>query len=415
LTYKELSVAVISEYVGKSPEEITYSFVFDELYRLAKKGLNVHVVRGKIEGDSISYGINFHGMEKLIDPQALNMLMKNIMLYPPISLVRNPVHIYWENLYALNVSKIVEKYKLDLIHAHFAYREGLVGLLAKTRTKKPLIVTCHGYDINIVPEIGYGIRLRKRYDTLVRLVLKNADAIICVSNDMKNKVLRLGINKEKVFVVFNGVDINLFRPPLKNETDILNKVRNFFGIHEDDFVILNARHLRPVYGIEYIIHAAKIVTEQMKKVKFIIAGEGELRQKLVTMIHDMNLEKNVMLIGNIPRSLMPRLMQVSSLYVNTSLADGMSPSMLEACASGLPIVSFNVGGASDVIDEGINGFLVPVKDWKTLAARIIYLLQNVDVLKNMSRMAREKAQEKFDINKRIDTIVSIYENVSQVL
>jgi len=100
-----LSVAVISEYVGKTPEEITYSFVFDEVYRLAKKGVNVHVVRGKIEGDSISYGINFHGIKKLIDPQALNMLMGNIMFYPPISLLRNPIYLYWENLYALNVSK----------------------------------------------------------------------------------------------------------------------------------------------------------------------------------------------------------------------------------------------------------------------------------------------------------------------
>jgi|GEM_PF-1013141 len=406
---KEISVAVIAEYIGKSPEEVAYSFVFDEVYRLARRGVNVHVVRGKIEKDSISYGIHFHDIEKMVDPQALNMLMKNIMFYPPISLLRNPIYLYWENLYASNVSKVIEKYDLDLIHAHFAYREGLVGLLAKTGTKKPLIVTCHGYDINTVPEVGYGIRLRKRYDDLVRLVLKNADAIICVSNDMKNKVLKLGINKEKVFVVLNGVDINLFRPPLKKESDTLNEVRSRFGINEDDFVILNARHLRRIYGIEYIIYAAKMVTEQVKKkAKFIIAGEGELKQKLATMIHSMNLEKNVMLIGSVQRSLMPRLMQASSLYVNTSLADGMSPSMLEACASGLPIVSFDVRGAGDIVDDGVNGFLVPVKNWKMLAARIAYLIQNADMLRNMSRMAREKAQEKFDINKRIDIIMSIY-------
>jgi len=122
----------------------------------------------------------------------------------------------------------------------------------------------------------------------------------------------------------------------------------------------------------------------------------------------MNLEKNVMLIGSVQRSLMPRLMQASSLYVNTSLADGMSPSMLEACASGLPIVSFDVRGAGDIVDDGVNGFLVPVKNWKMLAARIAYLIQNADMLRNMSRMAREKAQEKFDINKRIDIIMSIY-------
>ena len=411
---KEMSVAVVSEPIGKSLEEVACSFVFDEVHRLAKKGVNVHVIRGKVEEDSTSYGIHFHGIRKIIDPQALNMLVKNITFYPPISLLRNPIYLYWESLYASSVSKVIEKHNLDLIHAHFAYREGLVGLLAKARTKKPLIVTCHGYDVNVVPEICYGIRLRRGYDALVRLVLKNAGAIICVSNDMKDKVLKLGVDKEKVFVVFNGVDTNLFRPPLKNESDILNRIRSRFGINEDDFVILSARHLRPVYGIEYIIYAAKIVARETKKAKFIIAGEGELKQRLAAMIHNMNLEKNVRLVGTIPRSLMPRLMQISSLYVNTSLADGLSPSMLEACSSGLPVVSFDVGGARDIIDDGVNGFLVPIKDWKMLATRIIYLLQNVDVLKNMSRIARKKAQEKFDINKRIGTIMSIYENLSQI-
>ena len=408
---EKISIAIIAEHIGKSPEEITYAFVFDEVYRLARRNIDVHVIRGKIERDSISYNIHFHGIKSIVDYQALNMLIRNIIFYPSISLLRNPIYLYWENLYASNVSKVVEKHNLDLIHAHFAYREGLVGLLAKVRTKKPLVVTCHGCDINIVPEIGYGIRLKRSYDALVRLVLKNADAIICVSNDMKNKVLKLGVDKEKVFTVFNGVDINLFRPSLKSEWDILNKVRIRFGINEDDFVILSARHLKPIYGIEYIIYAAKIVTEQVKKAKFIIAGEGELKQKLIKMIRNMNLEKNVMLIGAVPKSLMPRLMQISSLYVNTSLADGMSPSMLEACASGLPIVSFNVGGASDIIENGINGFLVPIKDWRELATKIIYLLQNTTILKDMARMARKRAQEKFDINKRIDTIISIYRNL----
>jgi glycosyltransferase involved in cell wall biosynthesis len=299
---KNISVAIIAASVGKTPKDIPYAFVFEEAYRLAQR-INVHIIRSKFEGDDYSYGINFHGIKKKIDFRALDYTMRNLSVYPSISLLRNPILIYWENLYAINVSKVVEYNDIDIIHAHFAYPEGLIGLLAKRKTKKPLIITCHGYDINIVPDIGYGIRLRKSYDTLVRLALKNADAIICVSNDMRDKVLRLGVNKEKVFVVFNGVDINLFRPPTKNEVDTLNKVRNFFGIYEDDFVILNARHLRPVYGIEYIIYAAKIVTEKVKKVKFIIAGEGELKEKLAAMIRNMNLERNVRLIGTVPKSL----------------------------------------------------------------------------------------------------------------
>jgi len=408
---RSLSIAVLSSRVGKSPEAIIRSFVFDEVYRLAQRGINIHLVTSKKERSSISYGIHFHGIEggKRIDVRVLNLFLKNITNYPPISLFRNPKRLYWENLYALNVSRVIERNDVDLIHAHFAYPEGLVGLLVKRKINKPLIVTCHGYDINIVPEISYGIRLKKSYDALVRLVLKESDAVICVSRRLRKEVLKLGAPREKTFVVFNAVDLSSFRPSLKHELSEVSEMRRNIGISEEDFLILNARNLKPVYGIEYLIYTAKIVTEHIKNAKFVIAGQGELREKLNAMIRDMGLNKNVKLIGTVPKALMPKLMRAASLYVNTSLADGMSPSMLEACASGLPIVSFDVGGANDIIDDGVNGFLVPLKDYKTLASRIIYLLQNPDIIKRMGTMARKKAEERFNMNTRINAIISIYQ------
>ena len=100
---ERLSVAVVSGPVGKAPEDIAYSFVFDEVCRLAKRGIEVHVIRSKIESKSMSYGIHFHGIERRYDIQALNFLARNITCYPPISLVREPTALYWGNLYALNV------------------------------------------------------------------------------------------------------------------------------------------------------------------------------------------------------------------------------------------------------------------------------------------------------------------------
>ena len=407
---RKMSVAVISSAIGKTPKDIAYSFIFDEVYRLVQNGIKVHVITSKIEKESLSYDIHFYGIEKKIDPQVLNRIITNATWYPPISLLRKPLPFYWENLYATNIIRVAEKNSVDLIHAHFAYPEGFVGTLVKRVIKKPLIVTCHGYDINTVPEVGYGIRLSKKYDALVRMTLENADTIICVSSNLRKEILKLGVPRKNVFVIFNAVDLDLFRP-LKHEPSEVSEMRRRFGISEDDFLILNARHLRPVYGIEYLIYAAKIVTEHIKNAKFVIAGEGELREKLNAMIRDLDLNKNIMLIGAVPRALMPKLMRTASLYVNTSLADGMSPSMLEACASGLPIVSFDVGGADDVIDDGVNGFLVPLKDYKMLASRIIYLLKNTDVLKSMSIMARKKAEERFNINTRIDAIISIYQKL----
>jgi len=82
-----------------------------------------------------------------------------------------------------------------------------------------------------------------------------------------------------------------------------------------------------------------------------------------------------------PRFLMPKLMQASDLYVNTSLSDGMPPSLLEAIACGKPVISFDVGGVRDIIDNNTNGYLVPIKDYKMLASKIVYLLKNPDLMK----------------------------------
>lgn len=172
-----ISTALISNYVGKTLEDTTYSFVFNEAYCLAKRGVDINIIRPTIEKPFFSYDMHFYGFEKRVDIRALLFLLKNLKMYPPISLTRIPSITYFENLYASNVSRIVEHKKIDLIHAHFAYPEGLIGLLVKRKTKKPLLVTLHGYDILVEPSLGYGARLDRRFDAIIRQVLNNADIV----------------------------------------------------------------------------------------------------------------------------------------------------------------------------------------------------------------------------------------------
>jgi glycosyltransferase involved in cell wall biosynthesis len=400
---------VLSSQVGKTPEEHSLPFVFDEVYRLAKRGIRVHVVRTKIERDCISYGVYFHGLEKKADLGFFGVISKNITEYPLISLLRqNFLQLYWENLYALNAIRIAKKNTVDVIHAHFAYPEGFVGVLVKNATRKPLVITCHGYDINTVPEIGYGVRLRKEYDALVHTALRRADAVISVSTRTKEKIVELGADPEKVFVILNGVDLELFRPPNERDTEDLMEVRKRFEVSEDEFLILNARHLYPVYGIHYLIYAMKIITQRVKNVKLIIAGEGPLRKTLLELAQKLEVNKYVRFVGTVPRTLMPKLMQASSIYVNASLSDTTPISLIEATASGLPIVSSDVGGISDVVINGFNGFLCPPRDPKAIADIILYLLENPSEIKRVGLNGRKLSEERFNIERKIDKIVEIY-------
>ena len=402
---KEISVAVISEPVGKSPEEVAYSFVFDEVYRLAKKGVNVHVIRGKIEGDSISYGIHFHGIEKLIDPQALNILMKNIMLYPPISLVRNPIHIYWENLYASNVSKIIEKYKIDLIHAHFAYREGLVGLLTRAKTKKPLIVTCHGYDILFEPTIKYGVRLSRRINSIVHKVLNSADAILTASKASFNECKKIVNDVAKVHLIPNGVDIEKFNPYISGFN-----IRKRHQI-EGYAIVFTLKAHRPQYGLEYLIKAAPKVIKERRDVVFVIGGDGPLRHYHEKLAAKLGVRERVIFTGMIPRSLTPYYYAMSDMVVVPSLQEAFGLVVTEAMACGKPVIGTRVGGIPDQIIDGYNGFLVRPRSPEEIAEKIIYLVDNPDEARHMGMNGRRIVEERFNIEKRVEKIISIYEEV----
>jgi len=400
-----LSVAVISGPVGKCPEDVTYSFVFDEVYRLARKGIDIHVVRSRMEKDSISYGIHFHGIKRKIDPQALNMIVRNFTSYPPISLLRKPTTLYWENLYALNVSKIIEKNKIDLIHAHFAYPEGLVGLLAKKITSKPLVVTVHGYDILVEKSVKYGVRLSKRIDAVVRLVLNNADAIIAASRATFNEVRKIVWQIDKVHLIPNGVDTQRFNP----EINILD-VKKTLGI-ENCFIIFTLRHHEPRYGLEYLIRAIPIVLKQRNDVVFVIGGEGSLRQYYEQLAIKLGVGKNVVFTGKISPNEVPLYYSISHVVVVPSLQEAFGLVVAEAMACGKPVIGTRVGGIPDQIIDGYNGFLVEPRNPIQIAEKILWLIEHPNEAKQMGINGRKIVEEKFNIKRRIERIISLYEGL----
>jgi glycosyltransferase involved in cell wall biosynthesis len=401
---KELSVAIISGSVGKTPKDITYSFVFDEAYRLAQKGVEVHVIRSKVEGDSISYGIHYRGIERKYDVRVLNFLVRNITCYPALSLIRKPTALYWENLYALNVARVVEKYDVGLIHAHFAYPEGLVGLLAKRRTGKPLVVTVHGYDILVEPSIGYGIRLSLRLDSIVRKVLKEADAVITASSATFNESNKIVGNTEKVYLIPNGVDIKRFNPSLDG-----SYLRRKWGISDHVKLVFTLRAHEPKYGIEYLLRAASLL--KRNDVIFVIGGDGSLRAYHEQLAVDLGISERTIFVGKISQKEVPYYYAMSDIVVVPSLQEAFGLVVSEALACGKPVIGTKVGGIPDQIIDGYNGFLVKPKDPKEIAEKILWLLEHPEEAKQMGINGRKIVEEKFNSEKRIDRLIEVYEKV----
>lgn len=406
---EKLSIAIISASIGKTPKAVQSSFVFDEARRLAIKGVNVHIIRSKIELESLSYGLHFHGIERKIDFRSIGLMLRNLPIYPKISLLRNPAFIYWENVYTSNVLKVIESNGIDLIHAHFAYMEGLVGLLVKRRTGKPLIVTVHGYDILVEPSTGYGVRLSKRMDYIVRSVLNEADAVIAASNSTFKEASKIVNDADKIYLIPNGVDLQKFNPGLDGQ-----QIRKKYVLDRTyGYIVLSLASHEPAYGVEYLIRAIPLITRKVKDVFFIVGGDGSLRKYHEQLAHELGVIQNVLFTGSIPRDKVSAFYAISDVIAVPLLHAGFSLVVTESMASGKPVVASEVGGIPDQIIDKYNGLLVKPRDAEAIAEKILFLYENPEIALEMGRNGRKIAEEKFNIEKRAERIIGLYKKLCE--
>ena len=398
----KLSIAIISASVGKTPEYIPSSFVFDEAYRLAIKGINVHIIRNKIEKGSLSYGIHFHGIERKINFGTILLMLRKLPLYSKISFLSTRV-------YSSNVSKVIESNGIDLIHAHFAHYEGLVGLLTKRVTGKPLIVTVHGYDILVEPSVGYGVRLSKRMDSIVRRVLNGADAVIAASKSAFNEASKIVNDVDKIYLIPNGVDLQKFNPGLDGQ-----QIRKKYALDRKyRYIILSLATHEPAYGVEYLIRAIPLITRKVKDVFFIVGGNGSLRKYHEQLAHELGVIQNVLFTGSIPRDKVSAFYAISDVIAVPLLQAGFSLVVTESMASGKPVVASEVGGIPDQIIDKYNGFLVKPRNAEAIAEKILFLYENPERALEMGRNGRKIAEEKFNIEKRVERIIDLYKKLCE--
>ena len=401
----DLSVAVITNRIGRTPNQIRDSFIFDEIQHLSQEGIKIHVIRLKKEKTSFSYNINFHGIRKKLDLKTIGYISKNSLFYPPISLTRNPKAIYRENIYALNVVNIVKRFKTNLIHAHFVYPEGLVGLIAKKHSNKPLVITVHGYDILTEPTIGYGVRLNKKINPLIKKVLMNADAIVTASKATFNEVKKMNKNINQIHLISNSVDTKRFNPNL-NSLNLKKKL----DLRENN-VIFTLRNHETQYGLKYLIEAFSIIKKIKKNTILIVGGDGSQRKYLELLAKKLCINKDTIFTGKIPRNDVPLYYSVSDIIVVPSLQEAFGLVVSEAMATGKPVIGSNVGGIPDQIINGYNGFLVKPKDPYEIAQKILYLLNNPEKTKKMGLRGREIVLKKFNFELRTKKLISLYNHL----
>lgn len=348
-------------FFGEAKKEDIHTLKWARFF--ANKGHNVHLISYTQLNDPNVKNITVHLIKKKLP----------IDIWPFNTLLNMPFTILW-------VRNLLKEIKPDLIHAHCVTSYGTLAALVGY---KPFVLTAWGSDILINPEKNFLTKWATKN------ALNKADLITSDARHMEDAMEKLGASREKMKIIFFGVDTEKFKPGKKNEA-FLEK----YDL-KDSPVVISLRRLEPIYNIESLISAVPFVLKECPKAKFVIAGGGSEEQKLKDLANSLNVASSVKFIGWLDPNNLVDYLNSSDVYVSTSLSDGgIASSTAEAMSCGLPVVITNSGENEKWVENEKEGFLVPVKSPEILAEKIITLLKNDDLRLKFGEASRKIIEEK---------------------
>lgn len=307
--------------------------------------------------------------------------VEGITIWKPTFFPIYPLHVH---IHGLFVSMLIRRLgsAIDIFHLH----SPLVPVIS---AQQPVMLTFH----STIPLDAKLTRVESLYSVLVKLQapvsykleLNNVKQATCVNtvSPRVTKALQSYIGfSDKIDVMWNGVNTNTFKPAYKDR--------------RQKRLVLTVSRLEPGKGLHDLIEAAELIVRKDPEVRFLIVGEGGMRDSLEKRIRQIGLGRSIQLTGHIfERDRLVDLYQSAALFVLPSHHEGMPTVILESMACGCPVLATSVGGIPSLIQDGENGGLIPPGNACALAQRILDLLQNPQLLTYLSKQARDMVEDRF--------------------
>ncbi len=298
---------------------------------------------------------------------------------------------------------LMKKRKYIMVHTHTPVASFIGRIVARIVGVPHIVYTVHGFHFH-----EYGNPLRNFvYYRLEKFTGKFTDVLITINKDDYKVAIEKKIipNGKVVYIKGVGVDTEKFDPKRIKE-DKRKEILTKLSINNEIFVISSVGRLEREKHFEHLIGALGIVKEKGLRFKFFIAGNGPLSSSLLKVAKSFGLEENLVLLGHLDQ--IPELLSVSDVYVTASSREGLPVSLTEAMVMEKPVVAYNIRGVRDLVEDGVNGFLVPFGDVKGLAEKILYLMEHPEVAEEMGKKGREKIEKEFSLNVILPQMENLY-------
>ncbi|WP_025434492.1 glycosyltransferase family 4 protein [Peptoclostridium acidaminophilum] len=293
------------------------------------------------------------------------------------------------------MKEAVEEFVPDIIHCQHLW----IAPYCASKLGVPYVVTAHGTDIK-------GFCRDERYHPYALEGAKNAAAVITISKQVDADVEKYyGVESGRRRLILNGFDEEIFRPRDLNRSDVLKSL----NLNTDyEYVVSFVGKLTDFKGVDVLIRAAKIYSQEIQNVITLIVGNGEKYDELVKLRDDLDV-KNVYFLGHRDQDVVSEIYSIADVSVVPSRNEPFGLVAIEALACGTPVVATNQGGLVDFIDETI-GSLVPVEDDIALGEAIEAEILSPSKSERRQRAAR-KAMEYFSWDRVVDDVVRLYTDV----
>ncbi len=318
--------------------------------------------------------------------------------------LKRSIHPYRDAMAYRAIRRQLQAFRPDVVHTHSA-KGGILGRQAAWSLGVPVIIhTVHG-----APFHQYQSKLvHAFYRYCERRAAKQCHKLVCVADAMRDLVVQAGVaSPEQCVTVYSGMRVEPFLDACKHR----DRIRNQLGIQSDDVVIGKVARLFELKGHDDVISAAELLIKENDKLKFLFVGDGLWRKRLEARIESLGLKRHFVFVGLIPPEDVPQYFGAMDVLVHCSLREGLARALPQALIAGIPVISYDIDGAREVVLPEATGILLKPQDIRGLAQGIARLACDASLRERWGGEGRRKFTRQFDHREMTRILRDLYLHV----
>ena len=294
-------------------------------------------------------------------------------------------------------------YQPDVVHTHSS-KAGILGRAAAWQLKLPTVHTIHGAAFHF----GQSPVHYHAYIAAEKWAARRCDRLISVCDAMTDQYVAAGItSRERCDTVYSGMEVEPFLTPPRPPEE----VRRELGIEPEHIVIGKVARLFHLKGHKYLIEAARAVVDAQPQVRFLLVGDGILREEFEQRIAELGLTEHFIFAGLVPPERVPELIHAMDIVVHTSVWEGLARVLPQGLIAGKPVVSYDVDGAREVVIPEETGYLLPAESIEPLAQALIELAEDPGKRTRFGETGRDRFTDQFRHETMTRRLREIYQRV----